>query len=161
MLFRSLFTSSISTHHTNLVRFEKSWLSQEGFINLLIQWWNSYPLGLDISNSWRLKLQFLRRKLRGWCLNFLGEKKKNKQQLLEQISDLETLYDTNALTNSQYIEWQNYKSALHQIYRDEEAHWQQRAKLRWHLEGDLNTKFFHITATNRKKKNLILSLEIY
>jgi hypothetical protein len=35
---------------------------------------------------------------------------------------------------------------------DEKSYWQQRARLKWLLEGDRNTKFFHISASNRKKK---------
>jgi len=38
-------------------------------------------------------------------------------------------------------------------------YWRQRAKTHWYRDGDLNTKFFHGTATSRKKVNQILSLE--
>lgn len=36
--------------------------------------------------------------------------------------------------------------------------WKQRAKLHWYKDGDLNTHFFHITATVRKKVNTTKSL---
>jgi hypothetical protein len=49
---------------------------------------------------------------------------------------------------------------LDQIYLDEETYWQQRARLKWLLEGDMNTIFFHMVANNRRRKNLILSLQI-
>lgn len=119
-----LHTSSISTYHSNSIRFEKTWLEQEGFINLLIQWWTSFPLDSDIGKSWKLKLQFLRRKLRGWNINFLGAKKRVKQQLLEQISNFECLNESNSLTTSQYTSWQDCQTALHQIYHEEDLYWQ-------------------------------------
>jgi hypothetical protein len=34
------------------------------------------------------------------------------------------------------------------------------ASLKWILEGDFNTKFFHTVASNNKRKNFIFSLEI-
>jgi hypothetical protein len=49
---------------------------------------------------------------------------------------------------------------LDQIYLDEETYWQQRVRLKWLLEGDMNTIFFHMVANNRRRKNLILSLQI-
>lgn len=40
----------------------------------------------------------------------------------------------------------------------EESYWKQRAKVFWLEEGDSNTRFFHATATTRKKMNHIKSL---
>jgi hypothetical protein len=42
--------------------------------------------------------------------------------------------------------------ALDKFYDEEEQYWQQRDKLKWFLQGDHNTKFFHMTANMRKKK---------
>jgi hypothetical protein len=41
----------------------------------------------------------------------------------------------------------------------DDAYWRQRAKKHWYKDGDKNTKFFHASATARKKANCILSLE--
>ena len=41
----------------------------------------------------------------------------------------------------------------------EDAYWRQRAKTHWYKDGDLNTKFFHASATARKKVNRITYLE--
>lgn len=68
--------------------------------------------------------------------------------------------ESNSLSTSDYTQWQQCHSTLYSIYHQEEVHWQQRVKLKWFLEEDQNTKIFHITATQRKKKNTILSLEI-
>jgi hypothetical protein len=37
----------------------------------------------------------------------------------------------------------------------EETYWRQRAKMHWLKEGDLNTKFFHMSASARQKKKKI------
>jgi len=36
--------------------------------------------------------------------------------------------------------------------------WKQRTKKHWILDGDQNTKFFHIVANNRRKFNTIHSI---
>jgi hypothetical protein len=40
----------------------------------------------------------------------------------------------------------------------EDVYWRQRAKKHWYKDGDKNTKFFHASASARKKANRILSL---
>jgi hypothetical protein len=40
----------------------------------------------------------------------------------------------------------------------EDTYWRQRAKTHWLRDGDLNTKFFHVSATSRRKVNRINSL---
>jgi hypothetical protein len=49
---------------------------------------------------------------------------------------------------------------LNKLYLEEEQYWQQRYRLKWILEGDSNTQFFHTVASNNKRKNFIFSLEI-
>lgn len=155
-----LHTESISTSFRKNIKFEKAWISQEGFSTLLATWWHSFQLEDDLGNSWKFKLQFLRRKLRGWNSNFQGENRRNKQHLLNQLENFEQLQDTTSLTPSDLQNWKECQSSLYKIYQDEETHWQQRSRLKYFFEGDLNTKFFHLTASNRKQNNTILSLEI-
>jgi hypothetical protein len=40
----------------------------------------------------------------------------------------------------------------------EEMYWKQRAKMHWLKEGDLNTKFFHMSASARQKKKKIVKI---
>lgn len=70
------------------------------------------------------------------------------------------MHESNLLSPNDFANWQSCQSSLHKLYHDEEIYWHQRSRLKWFLEGDLNTKFFHVSATARKKKNLIYSLEI-
>jgi hypothetical protein len=37
--------------------------------------------------------------------------------------------------------------------------WKQRAKTFWHRDGDLNTRYFHVVSTSRRKINKIIQLE--
>lgn len=45
------------------------------------------------------------------------------------------------------------------LLQQEDSYWRQRAKAHWFKDGDRNTKYFHASATARKKVNKILSLE--
>jgi hypothetical protein len=49
----------------SIVRFEKKWLVQSGFMDLIIKLWSEHHLIHDFGNEWRLKLQHMRKKIRG------------------------------------------------------------------------------------------------
>jgi hypothetical protein len=38
------------------IRFEKIWVSQDGFVELFEHWWGCCAIVTDIANQWRLKL---------------------------------------------------------------------------------------------------------
>lgn len=104
--------------------FEKSWIDQEGFIDLIYSWWTSYTLSNYLGNSWKFKLQFLRQKLRGWNANLQGHKRRQKHELLDKLTHYESLHDSNSLTPSDHADWQECQTSLYKIYKDEEYHWQ-------------------------------------
>lgn len=56
------------------------------------------------------------------------------------------------------LEFIELRSKLDSLLAQEERFWRQRAKVFWMRDGDMNTKFFHATATSRKQKNKISKL---
>ena len=48
---------------------------------------------------------------------------------------------------------------MQRLLSQDDAYWCQRAKSHWYKDGDRNTKFFHASATARKKVNRITSLD--
>ncbi|KAA3471206.1 reverse transcriptase [Gossypium australe] len=51
------------------------------------------------------------------------------------------------------------RKKLGNLLDKEEKYWAQRSRIQWLKEGDRNTQFFHVRATNRKKKNNIARLK--
>jgi hypothetical protein len=49
--------------------------------------------------------------------------------------------------------------ALHLAVKEKAVYWRLRAKVRFALEGDENTKFFHASATCRLRRNSIAALD--
>ncbi|KAK9929750.1 hypothetical protein M0R45_026836 [Rubus argutus] len=64
----------------------------------------------------------------------------------------------NLLVSLILISWAHLETKLNRLLHQEETFWRQRAKVFWLSDGDLNAKFFHRTASNRKKKNQLKGL---
>jgi hypothetical protein len=76
---------NISYTNNNIKSFDKSWVNQEDFNELMIIWWKSFPLDInDLGMSWKMKMQYLRRKFRGWNFNFRGQQKKEKKEMFRE-----------------------------------------------------------------------------
>lgn len=131
------------------IKFDKTWLAHDRFTELLKSWWDECSLTTYLGNSWKLKIQLLIRKFRGWSDNVRGPTRRNKSHLLSQIDMFEHKLANNIITEEELAQWKCCQAGLHSIYLEEEQHWQQRAKLKWFLEVYLNTRFFHIIATAR------------
>ncbi|GJQ99597.1 hypothetical protein Tco_0522582 [Tanacetum coccineum] len=112
-------------------RFYHSWLELPGFDDLVSKSWNSFTL--DDSNGmirFKKKLQMLKKEIRAWTLDF-----KRHQPFICLVGSLETITDDVQSSNI------NNRDIM------------QKAKIRWAIEGDENSKYFH-AIINKKRANL-------
>lgn len=56
------------------------------------------------------------------------------------------------------VEYHATKERLFLLLSQEELYWRQRAKSYWMRDGDRNTKYFHASASTKKRRNKILRL---
>ena len=52
-------------------------------------------------------------------------------------------------------EFKSTKDQIERLLLDEKVYWKQRSRADWLKEGDKNTKYFHLKASSREKKNWI------
>lgn len=79
--------------------------------------------------------------------NKFKEKVKNQKMVLDSLR--------NRCDNEGVKEYFVVRDKLHEILLHEELYWKQRAKIFWLKERDENTRFFHASATARRKSNRI------
>ncbi|WVZ53557.1 LOW QUALITY PROTEIN: hypothetical protein U9M48_004480 [Paspalum notatum var. saurae] len=140
-------------------KFKLGWLLHEGFFGMVKEVWISTDIGSNPMDRWQAKIRRLRQHLRGWAKNIRGAYKKEKKLLLDKLDELDKKLEHTQLDYNEL----NLKHTLHervsQLLREEEIKWYQRAKVKNLLEGDANTKFFHLVANGKHRKVRIFSLD--
>jgi hypothetical protein len=125
--------------------FENIWLKEEDVGEVVEDSWNEGSEA-DIIN----RVHQCADRLQEW-----GRRKRMrfKQEIVECGEEMERLRGNHDPANSN-----RYKEAQEKHARllvQEETYWRQRAKMHWLKEGDLNTKFFHLSASIRSKAKKI------
>jgi hypothetical protein len=146
---------------SNRFFFESSWLESHGFHAALESVWLSLANrvgGRDIVDWWSFMSTGLRKYLRGWNANKGKETRQTKQNLLTQIKSLDDKADTVGIDEEEWAFRYHLEDQLLEVFRAEEEYWRQRGRVRWVLQGDANTKFFHAMANGRRMKCCISSL---
>ncbi|WJX78361.1 hypothetical protein P8452_61592 [Trifolium repens] len=122
-------------------KFENSWLLEEDVGEVVQEGWNDGN-GLELTH----RLTHCADKLQRWGRRKKGRFKEAIQEHEAEMERLRNKHDSASVARFQEANHQHAK-----ILIQEEAFWKQRAKMHWLKEGDLNTKFFHMSATARSK----------
>jgi hypothetical protein len=73
----------------SLFRFEKWWLEQADFKDLVKEIWATPCAFSDVLDIWQFKVRLLRKKIKGWAINVNASLKKLKKELLEEFQNLD------------------------------------------------------------------------
>jgi hypothetical protein len=148
---------------SNRFFFETGWFEVEGFEHFLGSIWQrlaSQVGGRDITDWWAAMSSGLRQYLRGWSRNIGKIQRDQKQVLLDQIKLLDERADEEGLQEDEWAFRFYLEEQLLNLFRVEEEYWRQRGRVRWALQGDANTAYFHAVANGRRRKCLISRLEM-
>jgi mannosylglycoprotein endo-beta-mannosidase len=72
--------------------------------------------------------------------------------LLSQVEELDRQADGAGLDEEGWALRYHLEDQLLLVDRMEEEYWKQRSRVRWTLEGDSCTKYFHAIANGRRRK---------
>ncbi|GJZ98160.1 RNA-directed DNA polymerase, eukaryota [Tanacetum coccineum] len=135
-------------------RFYHSWLELPGFDDLVSKSWNSFTL--DDSNGmirFKKKLQMLKKEIRAWTLDFKRHQVGLSKDLKSKLCDIDKVLDQGGVTDDILLSRLEVLKQLHDVQSSNNRDIMQKAKIRWAIEGDENSKYFH-AIINKKCANL-------
>jgi hypothetical protein len=92
--------------------------------------------------------------------NLDGEMRQQKVELETIIKEIDRRAENQDLDGEEWKYRYTLERDLEEVLACEEKNWQQRCSVRWVLQGDANTRFFHGIANGRRRKCSIFSSEV-
>jgi len=140
-------------------KFERGWLIRDGFFDMVANIWRQECHGTTSMQRWQNKIIRLRQYLRGWAKHTAGAYKQEKKRLIAGLDELDKKAETTILTDNEINLKYYLKERLISLLREEEINWYERAKVKSLLQGGDNTRFFHLVANGKHRKQHIFILE--
>ncbi|PNT63215.1 hypothetical protein BRADI_4g12957v3 [Brachypodium distachyon] len=139
-------------------RFEIHWQFVSGFQEVVAQTWAAPVLRRDPISAFNSRLRRVGKALAAWSKCYIGNLQQQFATAQQIILRLDSAQDVRLLSPAESVLRSCLKSrtlGLAVLLRIKQK---QRARVNWLKAGDANTKFFHLKANGRSKKNAIHSL---
>ncbi|GJZ81284.1 RNA-directed DNA polymerase, eukaryota [Tanacetum coccineum] len=133
-----------------------SWFTKDGFDKLVEDSWKTSSFA-DSSKITilRKKFQALKASIKAWCKDDKQRSSEYRLSIQSRLSDLDKMFDSGHSNEDLVNERTSLLKELHNINKCHSLDMAQKAKVRWSIEGDENSKFFH-GIINMKRSQLAI-----
>ncbi|GJZ56571.1 RNA-directed DNA polymerase, eukaryota [Tanacetum coccineum] len=137
-------------------RFFNSWFSKPGFDKLVEDSWNNSTfVETNYISLLKKKFQALKSAIKTWSKEEKQHSNAAKSSIMSRLVDLDRLFDQGNGTDDLVNERTVLLKDLQDIHNRSSLDMAQKAKIRWSIEGDENSKYFH-GILNKKRSQLAI-----
>jgi len=153
-----LLQTRLSIHHARRFLFEAFWPKMSGFQEAVIAGWICTSSTSDPLRRLDELFRNLKRKLQSWAATTIGNVREQLLMARAIILRVDQAAELRDLTETEYQLRRDLKLKALGLASVERTMARQRARVRFLAEGDANTKYFHLLARGRKRRNAIYRL---
>ncbi len=135
-------------------RFEEIWLTDLRCRDVVNEAWN-HDVRVESMAMVHNKIRNCRKLLRSWSKDHFSNVTRELNKKKAWLKEAESL----SRRGGDHSRAKALKQEVTLLYGREETMWRQRARTKWLRCGDRNTRFFHQSATQRRRHNFIESLQ--
>nr|GEV61326.1 copia-type polyprotein [Tanacetum cinerariifolium] len=120
------------------------WIEMDGFCKLVEDTWKNNPcVGSNAMKDLMSKLKHLKNSIQEWNKNNLMCRKNMKAKYKLDLEDVDRIIDSGHRTENEIRSRLDIILKLQHCEEIDSMEMAQKAKIKWAVEGDENTKFFH------------------
>nr|GEZ50889.1 RNA-directed DNA polymerase, eukaryota [Tanacetum cinerariifolium] len=86
----------------------------------------------------------LKKEIRTWTLDYKRQQVGHSKDLKSKLSDINKMLDQGGVTDDILLSRMEVLKQLHDVQSSNNCDIMQKAKIRWAIEGDENSKYFHV-----------------
>jgi hypothetical protein len=139
-------------------KFETFWLKLPGFMEVVQQSWATVIVNVDPCKRLDIKLRKLARDLQNWSSRQIGSVRLQLALARETILGLDVAEEDRVLTLEERTLRARLKLRTLGLASLARTIARQRSRISFLAEGDASTRFFHLQACHRARKNRIEAL---
>ena len=102
------------------------------------------------------KIKFCGEELQAWGSS---KSEPNDVAIKTLQNRLEVLNSVEVVTEESKADYLNVSKQLDDLLLKQEIYWAQRSQIPWLKHGDKNTKYFHLKASQRRRRNFIKGIQ--
>ena len=135
-------------------------MKEEGFKDMLKNWWQGFIFRGSCNFIMAAKLKALQSNLKTWNKEVFGKVEVNKSLALQQVN----LWDNQERSRALSVEGVEARKEARKEYEKwvlmEEIFWRQKSREVWLKEGDRTISFFHRMANCHKRRSNLTKIKI-
>ncbi|GJR55266.1 RNA-directed DNA polymerase, eukaryota [Tanacetum coccineum] len=136
-------------------KFYNVWLQYESLDQIVVSAWNNANNHSRPDISFCMKLKAIKVAVKDWYRMLRESMNSEKSNLVKQLEDLDVKADCGLLSESELNVKSEVLKRLFEIEDENTSSLKQKARCKWTIEGDENTKFFLSVINGRNRRQSI------
>ncbi|OMO89795.1 hypothetical protein COLO4_19588 [Corchorus olitorius] len=129
------------------------WTTDPQCEQVVAQAWNTDQQGSVAFNLAR-KIQATKERLKVWNKCHFGDLSRRKKALEEELTRAQQQIEMPENRHREEI----IRRELETLLEQEQLMWMQKSRANWYIQGERNTRYFHLTTKKRRVRNRITSI---